>query len=141
MPSTRETILAALTAQLTAQAGAEVRRNATLPERVPAEGLVVVRDGNPGEPDVTLSPWRAYYRHRVEIEAFMPPGAAEVALDALLARIGDALAHDDSLGGRVELMTPSAPELQPVPVEGGAPFLAAALAVTLEYQVGDPLSG
>jgi hypothetical protein len=38
-------------------------------------------------------------------------------------------------------MTPSAPELQPVPVEGGAPFLAAALAVTLEYQVSDPLSG
>jgi hypothetical protein len=141
MPSTRETILAALTAQLAARAGAEVRRNAMLPERVPAEGLVVVRDGNPGEPDVTLSPWRAYYRHRVEIEAFMPPGAAEVALDALITRIGAALAHDDSLGGRVELMTATAPELQPVPVEGGAPFLAAALAVTLEYQVSDPLSG
>ena len=56
MPSTRETILAALTAQLAARAGAEVRRNATLPERVPAEGLVILRDGNPGEPDVTLSP-------------------------------------------------------------------------------------
>ena len=59
MPSTRETILAALTAQLTARAGAEVRRNATLPERAPAEGLVILRDGTPGEPDVTLSPWRA----------------------------------------------------------------------------------
>jgi hypothetical protein len=41
MPSTRETILAALTAQLAARAGAEVRRNATLPERVPAEGLMI----------------------------------------------------------------------------------------------------
>jgi len=141
MPTTRETILAALTAQLAGRAGAEVRRNATLPERVPAQGLVIVRDGTPGEPDVTLNPWRAYYRHRVEIEAFMSPGAAEAALDALLARIGVALAHDDSLGGRVEMMTAAAPELQPVPVEGGAPFLAVALAITLEYQVSDPLSG
>ncbi|WP_372923039.1 acyl-CoA transferase [Roseovarius sp.] len=141
MPSTRETILAALTAQLAAHAGAEVRRNAVLPERVPYQGLVILRDGTPGEPDVTLSPWRAWYSHRVEVEAFMPPGASEAALDALLTRIGAALAHDDSLDGRVELMTPSAPELQPVPVEGGAPFLAATLAVTLEYQVTDPLGG
>ena len=141
MPSTRETILSALTAQLADHAGAQVRRNASLPERVPEDGLVILRDGNPGEPDVTLGPWRAFYRHRVEIEAFLPPGASEAELDALLTRIGAALAHDDSLGGRVELMTPSAPEVQPVAVEGGTPFLAAALAVTLEYQLTDPLGG
>ena len=140
MPSTREAILAALAAQL-ALSGAEVRRNAVLPERVPAHGLVILRDGTPGAPDVTLGPWSAFYRHRVEIEAFMPPAAAEAALDDLVGRIGAALAHDDSLGGRVELMTPSAPEVQPVAVEGGTPFLAAALAVTLEYQLTDPLSG
>ncbi len=141
MPSTRETILSALTAQLAAHAGAEVRRNAVLPERVPAHGLVILRDGTPGAPDVTLNPRRAWYQHRVEIEAFMPPGASEAELDALLTRIGAALAQDDSLGGRVELMTPAAPELQPVAVEGGTPFLAAALAVTLEYQLTDPLGG
>jgi hypothetical protein len=27
-----------------------------LPERVPAEGLLILRDGEPGEPEVTLSP-------------------------------------------------------------------------------------
>ncbi len=82
MPSTRETILAALAAQLAAHAGAEVRRNAVLPERVPTGGLVILRDGEPGAPDVTLSPWLAWYSHRVEIEAFMRPGAPEAALDA-----------------------------------------------------------
>lgn len=35
MPSTRETILAALTGQLAARAGAEVRRNTTLRLRFP----------------------------------------------------------------------------------------------------------
>ena len=141
MPSTRETILSALTAQLADHAGAQVRRNASLPERVPQEGLVILRDGNPGAPDVTLNPRRAWYQHRVEIEAFMPPAAAEAALDDLVGRIGAALDTDRSLGGRVELMTPFAPEVQPVAVEGGTPFLAAALAVTLEYQLTDPLSG
>ena len=140
MPSTREAILAALAAQL-ALSGAEVRRNAVLPERVPAHGLVILRDGTPGAPDVTLNPRRAWYQHRVELEAFMPPASVEAALDNLVGRIGAALAHDDSLGGRVELMTPSAPEVQPVAVEGGTPFLAAALAVTLEYQLTDPLGG
>ena len=140
MPSTREAILSALTEQL-AQSGAQIRRNASLPERVPEEGLVILRDGTPGAPDVTLNPRRAWYQHRVEIEVFMPPASAEAALDDLVTRIGAALAQDDSLGGRVELMTPSAPEVQPVAVEGGTPFLAAALAVTLEYQLTDPMSG
>ena len=140
MSSTREAILAALTAQL-ALSGAQIRRNAVLPERVPGDGLAILRDGTPGAHDVTLNPRRAYYQHRVEIEAFMPPAASEAALDDLVGRIGAALNTDRSVGGRVELMTPSAPEVQPVAVEGGTPFLAAALVVTLEYQLTDPLSG
>jgi hypothetical protein len=48
---------------------ATVRRNEVLPERVPDAGLVIVRDGDPGEPDVTLNPRNEFYSHRVEIEA------------------------------------------------------------------------
>ena len=46
MPTTRETILAALHSQLQVL-DAEVLRNAVLPERVPSEGLLVLRDGEP----------------------------------------------------------------------------------------------
>ena len=56
MPSKREQVLAALFARLDAELSATVRRNEALPERVPAEGLVILRDGDPGEPDVTLNP-------------------------------------------------------------------------------------
>ncbi len=66
----------------------------------------------------------------------MPPAMPAAALDALIARIiRVALAHDDSLGGQVELMASPAPELQPLPVEGGAPFLPAAFTVTLDDHV------
>ena len=55
MPTTRETMLAALHARLSALP-ATALRGEVLPERVPTEGLLIPRDGEPGEPVVTLSP-------------------------------------------------------------------------------------
>ena len=49
MPSTRETVLQALHALLQTQP-APVLRGEVLPERVPATGLLILRDGDPGEP-------------------------------------------------------------------------------------------
>ena len=66
----RETILAALHARLSALP-ATALRGEVLPERVPAEGLLILRDGEPGEPEVTLSPLRYHYQHRAEIEGDM----------------------------------------------------------------------
>jgi hypothetical protein len=68
MPTTRETILAALHARLSALP-ATALRGEVLPERVPIEGLLILRDGEPGEPEVTLSPLAYQYQHRAEIEA------------------------------------------------------------------------
>lgn len=63
MSSTREAILAALHARLSALP-ATVLRGEVRPERVPADGLLILRDGEPGEPDVTLSPLAYHYQHR-----------------------------------------------------------------------------
>ena len=52
MPSVRETILAALLARLQTLA-APVLRGDVLPERIPATGLIILRDGKPGEPEVS----------------------------------------------------------------------------------------
>jgi len=75
MPTPRETILAALHARLSALPATAVRGE-VLPERVPAGGLLILRDGEPGEPEVTLSPLRYHYQHRAEIEAVVQGGAA-----------------------------------------------------------------
>lgn len=141
--SRREDILAALVATLDSALIARVRRNEVLPEKVPAEGLVILRDGDPGEPDVTLNPRTEFYAHRVEIEACMPrdsTGGGEAALDALLGAIGSALEIDPALGGLAESLTPSAPETGALAIEGAAPMLTARLVVTVEYLVSDPLA-
>ncbi|MDX5357464.1 MAG: hypothetical protein LPK12_06965 [Rhodobacterales bacterium] len=51
MPTTRETVLAALHARLQPLA-ARTLRDEVLPERIPAAGLIILRDGQPGEPEV-----------------------------------------------------------------------------------------
>ncbi len=54
-----------------------------LPERVPADGLLILRDGEPGEPEMTLSPLRYHYQHRAEIEAVVQGADRDAAFDAL----------------------------------------------------------
>ena len=103
MPTTRETILQALHALLQTQP-APVLRGEVLPERVPAAGLLILRDGDPGEPAVTLSPLRYHYQHRAEIEAVVQTGTGrDAAFDALAAGVGTVLAADRTLGGLVRL--------------------------------------
>jgi len=56
MPTSRETILQALLAALQSVPAATVLRGAILPERIPTGGLLILRDKDPGTPEVTLSP-------------------------------------------------------------------------------------
>ena len=143
MPSMREQVLSALFDRLQLIAGGTVKRNEALPASVPAGGLVILRDGDPGEPDVTLNPRSEFYSHRAEIEAFVTQpvgGGGEGALDALLEKIGIALAADRSLSGLAENLFWSAPETSVLAIEGAAPILTARVTVTIEYLVSDPLT-
>ena len=99
MPTTRETALAALLVRLQPLA-ALVLRDEVLPERIPAAGLIILRDGQPGEPEVTLSPLRYHYQHRAELEVVVQaPNGRASAFDTLIAAIGTALDSDRTLGG------------------------------------------
>ena len=141
--SRREQILAALAAVLAGLLAAPGRRNEVLPEKVPAAGLVILRDGDPGEPDITLNPRTEFYAHRVELEVYVPrdpSGGGEAALDQLLGAIGAALRVDETLGGLAENLTPSAPETGALALEGAPPMLTARIIVTIEYLVSDPLT-
>jgi hypothetical protein len=139
MPSSRETILAALFARLSV-VPATVLRGDVLPERVPAAGLLILRDGEPGEPEVTLSPLRYHFQHRAEIEAVVQGAARDATFDALCSSIGVALAADRTLGGVCDWVEAEAPEPVDLPVEGAASLKAAVIAVVLHYTLTDPLA-
>jgi hypothetical protein len=137
MPTTRETILLALQALLQTQA-APVLRGEVLPERVPATGLLILRDGDPGEPAVTLSPLRYHYQHRAEVEAVVQSGTdRDAALDGLVAGVGIALAADRTLGSLCDWAETERPvELA---IDGAATLKAAVIPIVLHYASADPL--
>ena len=139
MPTTRETILAALLARLTALP-ATALRGEVLPERVPAAGLLILRDGEPGEPEVTLSPLRYHYQHRAEIEAVVQGTSRDTAFDTLCASIGKAIATDRTLGGLCDWVEAEAPQPVDLPVDGASSLKAAVIQVVLHYTTADPLS-
>ena len=136
----RETILTALHARLLTLSATTVRGE-VLPERVPAEGLLILRDGESGEPDVTLSPLRYHYQHRAEIEAIVQGVDRHAAFDTLTANIGTALAADRTMGGLCDWVEAEAPRPVDLPVEGGASLKAAVIPVVLHYTTADPLGG
>ena len=144
MSSIREAVIGALFTNLKSHPAATVRRNEALPERVPKAGLVILRDGDPGEPDITLNPRTAFYNHRVELELFVTQptaGGGETLLDALVVDVHAALALDPSLGGLAENLVVTAPETSVLAVDGAAPVLTARLTVIVDYLVSDPLAG
>ena len=79
MPTTRELILSALQARLQPLAALTLR-DEVLPERIPAAGLIILRDGQPGEPEVTLSPLRYHYQHQQEVNTYIASHAAALHL-------------------------------------------------------------
>ena len=100
MPIHRETVLVALHARLSSLP-ATTLRGELLPERVRAAGLLILRDGEPGDPEVTLSPLRYHYQHRAEIEAVVQGNERDSAFDALCAGIGTTVSVNRTLAYRV----------------------------------------
>ena len=143
MPTRREEVLAALYEHLRTIPHAVVKREEPLPDKVPAGGLVILRDGDPGEPEVLLSPLSYLWRHRAEIEAVVqlaPTEAATAALDALLLEIDAALSADRSLGGLVDWLDWGGPQTRDLALDGAAGLRAAVVPVFLHYETSSPLS-
>ncbi len=147
--STRETAIAALTSRLTTSLAVRnpapvVLRGDTIPQRIPAGGLVVVRDGEAVEETPILSPLAWQIEHRAEVEvavAGATPTARNTLLDALLVDIAAAIVANRTLGDAVEWAQPGSAAFEDVEFEGAAAARAASVPVTLFFTVAaTPLS-
>jgi hypothetical protein len=147
--SARETAIAAMHGRLvTALASRNpapvVLRGETIPQRLPAGGLVVVRDGETVEETAILSPLAWAIEHRAEVEvtvAGATPASRAILLDALLVDVASAITADRTLGGAVEWAQPGAPDFEDVEFEGAAAARAARVPMALFFTVaGSPLA-
>jgi hypothetical protein len=145
MPASKaERVLEALRTLLATVPGAAVERNSVLPEKIPAGGLIILRDGDPGEPEQALGGFgNAYYQHAVDIEVYVEagdPGTRDTAFDERLQQIGVALEADPTLGGLAFGLTYGRPEPAIEAIAGAPAIKTATLTVTVDYETSAPLS-
>ncbi len=144
MSSKREQVLDAVKALLSsALPTADVRRNLAKPERIPPGGLVVVRDGDPGDPEVMLSPLVYVYTHRIPIElaAYETSSQSpEQVLDEMLGSIGVAVSGNRTLSGLCDFIEAQAPTTDDVETAGARAGRWADAAIVAVYGTPDPLN-
>ena len=140
--TTRETVLQALFERLKTVPGAKVLRNEVLPEKVPGGGLLILRDGDPGEAEVLLSPLSYYWEYHATLEVLVQAGEAEHRdrdMDTLFQSIAAVLAVDPTLGGLCDRVAPLAADTSSVAVEGAANIKAAIVPIELIYTTDSQL--
>jgi hypothetical protein len=142
--SKAEQVLDALKTLLKTATDAVVERNSALPEKIPDGGLIILRDGDPSEPEQALGGFGStYYQHAVEIEVYVEQGdaaARDADFDDLLQQIGAALEADPTLGGLAFGVTYGRPEPAIEAIAGAPAIKSATLSVTVDYETSAPLA-
>lgn len=142
MPSNRERALNALLAALAIIPGASVARNAVVPERVSPGGLIILRDGTRGEPEISLSPRTYHWEHRAVIDVIVQAPSAEgraASLDSLLLAIDGAITGDRQLGGAVDWAETSTLVTEDLAIPASAALMGGVVTVTLLYDTSSVL--
>ena len=143
-PSQRESAIGALFVVLgQLSLSTTVKRNAALPERVANDAMSILRDGEMGEPEVSLSPLTYHWQHQVAIELFVADVDADVRdarMDGLLTELAGLIEADRTLGGVVEYAEIGSPKFDELAPDGSSGIKACLLPVVLHYSSAGPLN-
>ena len=145
--SQRESAIGALFAVLgelsLGTSGTTVKRNAALPERIADHAMAILRDGEMGEPDVSLSALTYHWQHQVAIELFVADpdaSARDARMDGLLTELASLIEADRTLGGVIEYAEIGPPKFDELAPEGTSGIKACLLPVVLHYSSSGPLN-
>ncbi len=141
MAGAMETRLAALFDLIEAAVAVTCKRNQAVPVEIPDAGLLIMYDGQPGQPQVLFSPLTYEYDHRVPID-LMVEGVADtnITAEAIRGAIGAAIVADRTLGGLCDWVEVAMVRADDTHVTGGEAIRVDEIAVTLSYQTTTPLS-
>ena len=123
--------------------GTMVKRNAALPERIADHAMAILRDGEMGEPEVSLSPLTYHWQHQVAIELFVAdPDAStrDSRMDGLLTELASLIEADRTLAGVVDYAEIGQPKFDDLAPEGTSGIKACLLPVVLHYSSSGPLN-
>lgn len=140
MTTKREQVLSALATLLEGAFAAKFERD---PEKAPeesTEGTAVMRDGDPGEPEITLSPIQYQWNHAVELELAAVGEARNATVDDMLALLDTTIASDRTLGGlAIDVRVMSAPVIDETSVDGTQAVRYAPVKINCFYVSNSPI--
>lgn len=143
MTSKREQVLVAVKALVQAALPtAAVSRNQDKAAQIGPGGAVDIRDGDPGEPEIDLSPLSYNYSHAIEL-VFGAYGSASLTpgqqLDAMQRAVGAAVEADRTLGGLCHFLATAAPDRGELDIAGAESGAQAEAAIIADYSTPSPL--
>lgn len=142
MASKREAAITGLYNILQPIDGPTVFKNDYELREVPTKGAIIVGDGSPGEPEVTLSPPAYYWTHAAELFVEVQGGTAaerDSLTDDILSKIDALIEADRTLGDTVDIANIVLVEFLDEPVIGGNDYKSARVVVDMEYETTTPL--
>ena len=143
MTSKKEQVLEYLKGLLaTALAPTEVKRNVETPEAIKPDGLIIIRDGEPGEPEQFLGGFSmCIYTHRIEVEIYCQKNTGlDNSYDQIVQKIGAALESNPYFGGLITGKSYGQPAPSNELIDGAADIKTAVLDLFVEYDTPSPLS-
>jgi hypothetical protein len=143
MTSRLETILITLFSALEL-INTKIERNAGIPATIGPNGLIIMHDGEPGQPEVMLSPLTYHYEHTVELDIYAEaatPDDADMLFDNLRTAIGQAINQGDRrLGGLCDWIEAQAARPTNLPLPGTLSIKAATIPVVIHFATSNPLA-
>jgi hypothetical protein len=112
------------------------------PEVIGPEGLVIVRSGEPGQPEIDLSPPTYWFDHAIPVElaSYAKPGrTSQQVLDDMLTAIGTAIQADRYLAGLCVWLDADAPTDGESDARGAEPIGWAEFTIIASYSTTSPL--
>ena len=145
MPSVREQIIVAFFAELKTLESSRIKvlRNPDKLMKVPADGaIIVLRDGESGDPEVLLSPLTYIYEQVATLEITIDNAHAQrqhTRPADLLLITGNLIDNHRSMNGLAEWMEAQAPEFLQEAVEGAPAIRTATVNVLMRFNTTSPL--
>lgn len=122
--------------------GAQIRgfdEDTSAPEVIGDGGAILGLPGDPGEPEVDLSPLSYTYDYEIALEVAAPGGAPGEVLIAMLSAIGAAVLADRTLGGLADWLATTAPRFEDRSTDYDTPNWAE-VSLIATYSTSDPLA-
>lgn len=120
----------------------QIKKNVVIPQKIPPEGIIILRHGKCEIVETILSPVSYVLELRPELEVLvqgMDDDHRHNQMSKIIKKVSDCLTSDFSLGGNVDYLHTDPPEYSNENIDGAPPIRVASIPIIIEFVSNNPL--